>query len=68
MLYLQLIIFLVGGDVIINNETFLMIDFINLKIKLALSFKNAHKNMIYVYIFIKVSAHTYIIICVYTII
>jgi hypothetical protein len=68
MLYLQLIIFLVGGDVIINNETFLMIDFMNLKIKLAPSFKSAHKNMIYIYMFIKVSAHTYIIICIYTII
>jgi hypothetical protein len=51
MLYLQLIIFLVGGDVIINNETFLMIDFMNLKIKLAPSFKSAHKNMIYIYMF-----------------
>jgi hypothetical protein len=33
MFYLGLIIFLVGGDVSVDNETFLVIDFINLKIK-----------------------------------
>jgi hypothetical protein len=33
MLYLWLIIFLVGDNVFINNETLLMTHFINLKIK-----------------------------------
>jgi hypothetical protein len=33
MLYLWLIIFLVGDNVFIDNETLLMTDFINLKIK-----------------------------------
>jgi hypothetical protein len=34
VLYLRLIIFLVGGDVSVDNETLLMTDLINLKIKL----------------------------------
>jgi hypothetical protein len=42
MLYLRLIILLVGGDDLINNETLLVIDFVNLKINLAQSFKYAH--------------------------
>jgi hypothetical protein len=43
VLHLRLIIFLVGGDVIIDNETFLVTDFINLRIKLAQSFRVAHR-------------------------
>jgi hypothetical protein len=35
MLYLWLIILSVGDDVIIDSETLLMIDFVNLKIKSA---------------------------------
>jgi hypothetical protein len=46
MLYLRLIIFSVVGDVSINSETFLMTDFINLKIKLTQSFRDAHKNKV----------------------
>jgi hypothetical protein len=33
VLYLRLIIFLVGGDVPVDNETLLVTDFVNLKIK-----------------------------------
>jgi hypothetical protein len=33
VLHLWLIIFLVGGDVPINSETFLVSDFVNFKIK-----------------------------------
>jgi hypothetical protein len=35
VLYLRLIILSVGGDITIDSETFLVIDFVNLKIKLA---------------------------------
>jgi hypothetical protein len=49
VLYLLLIIFLVGYDVPIDNETFLVTDFINLKIKPAQSFRDVHIDRIYVY-------------------
>jgi hypothetical protein len=39
MLYLRLIILSVRDDVFIDNETFLFIDFVNLKIKLTQSFQ-----------------------------
>jgi hypothetical protein len=64
MLYLRLIILLVGDDVSIDNETLLVTDFINLKIKLTRSFRDAHMNRICVHVFIEMSAHTYINICV----
>jgi hypothetical protein len=57
MLYLWLIIFLVGGDVSVDNETFLVTNFVNLKIKLTQSFKDAHKDKICVCVFIGVSTH-----------
>jgi hypothetical protein len=59
--------FLVGGDVPIDNETFLMTDFINLKIKSAQSFGCAHKSMICVRIFIGINVHTYMSIYIYTV-
>jgi hypothetical protein len=62
MLYLWLIIFLLEDDVLINNEVFLVTDFVNLKIKLAQSFRYAHKIRMYVHIFIWINN---IIICVY---
>jgi hypothetical protein len=55
----------VGGDVLINNETLLVTDFVNLKIKLAQSFKDAHKDKMCV--FIGVSGRTYMNICVFTV-
>jgi hypothetical protein len=46
VLDLYLIIFLVGVDVSVDNETFLVIDFVNLKIKPIQSFRVAHKYMV----------------------
>jgi hypothetical protein len=59
--------FLVGGDIFIDSETFLMTDFINFKIKSTQSLKNDYRSKMYVYIFIKMSAHTYTSIYIYTI-
>jgi hypothetical protein len=39
-----------GDDIPVNSETFLMTDFVNLKIKPAQSFEGAHRNRIYVFI------------------
>jgi hypothetical protein len=55
----------VGGDVPVNSNTILMIDFMNLKIKLTQSFGDAHKGKIYIHIFIRMNAHTYISIYIY---
>jgi hypothetical protein len=55
----------VGDDVSIDSKTLFVTDFMNLKIKSALSFKDAHMNSLYVHIFIGINAHTYINICVY---
>jgi hypothetical protein len=46
MLYLRLIILSVGGDVLVDNETLLMTDFVNLKIKLIQSFKDVHRDKV----------------------
>jgi hypothetical protein len=51
VLYLRLIIFLIGDDVSINSEIFLMTDFMNLKIKSTQSFKCAHKNRMYICVY-----------------
>jgi hypothetical protein len=58
MLYLRLIILLVGGDVPVDSESFLVTDFVNLKIKPAQFFVGAHRGTIYVRVFIWVSDHT----------
>jgi hypothetical protein len=60
VLYLWLIILSVGDDVLVDNETFLMIDFMNLKIKLTQFFRGAHRGRVYVHVFIWVSDHTYV--------
>jgi hypothetical protein len=57
--------FLVRSDVPINNKTHFVTDFVNLKIKSTQSFKDAHMDMLYVHMFMRMSAHTYINICVY---
>jgi hypothetical protein len=49
--------FLVGDDVFIDNETFLVTDFVNLKIKSAQSFRGTHRDTIYMHIFIGVNIH-----------
>jgi hypothetical protein len=43
---------------------FLMIDFVNFKIKLVQSFRDAHRGMMCIYMFIEVSTHMCISICV----
>jgi hypothetical protein len=47
----------VGGDVTVDNESLLMTDFVNLKIKLTQSFGGAHRGRVCVRVFIGVSAH-----------
>jgi hypothetical protein len=56
----------VGGGALIDSETFLMIDFVNLKIKPTQSFECAYRGKVYVHVFIGVSARTYMNIYVYT--
>jgi hypothetical protein len=67
VLHLRLIIFSVGDDVSVDSETFLMTDFINLKIRLAQSFVCAYRGRVCVRVFIGISAHTCINIYIYTI-
>jgi hypothetical protein len=59
--------FSVTDDVPVDNETFLMTDFINLKIKLAQSFGRDHMDRVYIRVFIWMNAHTYMSIYIYTI-
>jgi hypothetical protein len=63
VLHLRLIIVSVGGDVPIDSETLLMIDFMNLKMS-AQSFKDAHRDSVCIHIFIGVSAYTCMSICI----
>jgi hypothetical protein len=56
----------VGDDVLINSDTFLVIDFVNLKIKSAQSFEGVHRDMMCMRVFIGVNTHTYINICICT--
>jgi hypothetical protein len=53
-----------GGDVPIDSETFLVIDFVNLMIKLAQSFRCTHRGKICVFIG---CARIYINICIFTV-
>jgi hypothetical protein len=55
--------FLVGCDVLIDNDALLVTDFVNLKIKPAQSFEVAHRGIVYVHIFIYVNAYMWINIC-----
>jgi hypothetical protein len=48
-LYLRLIILSMGGDVPVDSETFLLTDFIDLKIKPTQSFKCTYRGMMCVY-------------------
>jgi hypothetical protein len=45
----------VGGDVPVDSETILLIDFVNLKIKPTESFRGAHRNNVCVHIFIQIN-------------
>jgi hypothetical protein len=60
VLHLRLIILLVRDDVSMDSEMFLVTDFVNLNIKPVQCFKCAHKDRVYMYIFIRVSAYIYI--------
>jgi hypothetical protein len=64
VLHLRLIILSVGGDVPVDSETLLVTDFMNLKIKPAQSFGGGHKSMVYIHVFIELSTHMYMNICV----
>jgi hypothetical protein len=66
VLHLRLIIFLIEGDDSVDNEMFLVTDFINFKIKTTQSFGDAHR-IGYVCVFIEVSNHTCISICTCTV-
>jgi hypothetical protein len=57
----------VGGDVSVDSESFLVTDFMNLKIKSAQSFECAHRDMMYIHVFIRVSTRTCINIYIYTV-
>jgi hypothetical protein len=50
----------------VDSDLFLVTNFVNIKIKPVQSFGGAHKDRVYVHIFIGVSAHMYISICVCT--
>jgi hypothetical protein len=57
----------VRGDVLIDNETLLMTNFVNLKVKPAQSFRCAYRCRVCVRVFIVMSVHTYISICIYNV-
>jgi hypothetical protein len=57
----------VGDDILVNSEALLVTDFVNLKIKSAQSFGGAHRDSVCVHVFIGVSAHTRMSICVCTV-
>jgi hypothetical protein len=52
---------------LVNSEMLLLIDFMNLKIKSAQSFRGAHRGRVCVRVFIGVSAHMCMSICVCTV-
>jgi hypothetical protein len=55
------------SDVSVDSETLLVTDFVNLKIKPAQSFICAHRDRMYVHVFIRMSAHMYMSIYIYTV-
>jgi hypothetical protein len=57
----------VGGNTPIDSETLLVTDFVNLKIKPAQPFGGAHMGRVCMRVFIGVSAHTCMSICVCTV-
>jgi hypothetical protein len=57
----------VRGDVPVDNEMFLVTDFMSIKIKPTQSFKGAHSDSMCIRVFIGVSAHTCMSIYVYTV-
>jgi hypothetical protein len=51
----------VRDDVPIDSKTFLMIDFVNLKIKLTQFFRDAYRGKIYIYIYIYIKVSVFIL-------
>jgi hypothetical protein len=47
----------VRGDIPIDSEALLVTDFVNLKIKPAQSFRDAHRGRMYVCMFVELSVH-----------
>jgi hypothetical protein len=54
----------VRGDVSVNDDVLLVIDFVNLNIKSDRFFGDAHRGRMYMRVLIDVGPHTYINICV----
>jgi hypothetical protein len=54
-------------NVLIDSETLFVTNFVNLKIKPTQSFRGVHRDRMCVYVFIGVSAHTCMSICIYTV-
>jgi hypothetical protein len=67
VLYLRLIILLVRYNVPVDNETPLVTNFMNLKIKPTQFFRGAYRDRMYVRMFIGVNDRTCMSICVCTI-
>jgi hypothetical protein len=61
------IILSVGDSVSVDSEMLLVTDFVSLKIKPTQSFGCAHKNKVCARIFIELSIHMFISICVYSV-
>jgi hypothetical protein len=57
----------VGGDALVDSETLLVTDFVNLKINPTQSFECAHISRVCVHMFIWMSAHTCMSIYIYTV-
>jgi hypothetical protein len=57
----------VGGAVFVDSQTFLVTDFVNLKIKSAQFFRGVHRGRVCMCMFIVVSVHTCMSICVCTV-
>jgi hypothetical protein len=57
----------VEGDVPVDSETLLIIDFVNLKIKPVQSFRVTHKDRVCIYIFIGINANTCMNIYIFTV-
>jgi hypothetical protein len=54
----------VGGDVLVDSETLLVTDFVNLKIKSAHSFEGAHRDRVCARVFIQISANFATALCI----
>jgi hypothetical protein len=63
VLYLRLIILSVGGDVSVDSDAFLMIDFVNLKIKPTQYFRDAHRDRVYVCVYMGECSYVYEYLC-----